>query len=112
MALEGRLADAALHPLDHAALRAARVRFPAVGLADGGPLPLSPPWTDATAAAAASARAAGSQYRQDGRTRSSSVRSTGVPSTGAGSSAVGSIPPAAVLSSVARPSGPTVPNTV
>lgn len=53
-----------------------------------------------------------SQCRQVGRTWSSSVRSTGVPSTGAGSSAVGSIPPAAVLSSVARPSGSTVPNTV
>lgn len=54
----------------------------------------------------------GGQRGQDGRTRNSSVRSTGVPSTGAGSSVVGSIPPAAVLSSVARPSGPTVPNTV
>lgn len=57
-------------------------------------------------------RGRGSQCRQDGRTRRSSVRSTGVPSTGAGSSAVGWIPPAAILSSVARPSGPTVPNTV
>lgn len=52
------------------------------------------------------------QHRQDGRTRNSSVRSTGVPSTGAGFSTVGSIPPAATLSSVVRPSGPTVPNTV
>lgn len=55
---------------------------------------------------------AGRQCRPDGRTQNSSVRSTGVPSTGAGSSAVGWIPPAATLSSVARPSGPTVPNTV
>ncbi len=54
----------------------------------------------------------GGRYGQVCRTRSSSVRSVGVPSTGVGFSVVGWIPPAAVLSSVARPSGPTVPNTV
>lgn len=54
----------------------------------------------------------GHQGRQVGRTRSSSDRATGVPSTGAGSCDVGSIPPAAILSSVFRPAGPTVPNTV
>ncbi len=117
-ALMGRLVDATLHalttPLTARPAPASRlwVSPMTARCRSTTPTPTVGPRTDATAAAAASARAAGSQCQQDGRTRSSSVRSTGVPSTGAGSSAVGSIPPAAVLSSVARPSEPTVPNTV
>lgn len=115
-ALVGRLVYATFHalttPLTVRPVPASRLWVSLMAACSRSTTTPPGPQTDTIAAAAASARAAGSQCRQDGRTRSSSVRSTGVPSTGAGSSAVGSIPPAAVLSSVARPSGPTVPNTV
>lgn len=100
------------HAADHTARARVRLWVSRVAARSGSTTTPAGSRADVIAVVAASVRAVGCQCRQDGRTRSSSVRSTGVPSTGAGSSAVGSIPPAAVLSSVARPSGPTVPNTV